>query len=55
MWCNFFLIMSAMKKGFELSSKNMMITIKKENFEFKFDKMGETASSGFLMGVEIVP
>ena len=54
MWCNLFLITLAMKKGFELSSKNMMITIKKENFEFTFDKMGETASGGFLMGVEIV-
>ena len=41
--------------GFELSSKDMMITIKKGNFEFTFNKMGETASGGFLMGVEIVP
>ena len=55
MWCNLFLITSAMKKGFKLSSKDMKITIKKGSFEFTFDKMGETASGGFLMGVKIVP
>ena len=33
----------------------MKVTIRKGSFEFTFDKMGETASSGFLMGVEIVP
>ena len=55
MWCNLFLITSAMKKGFELSSKDMKVTIRKGSFEFTFNKMGETASGGFLMGVDIVP
>ena len=55
MWCNLFSITSAMKKGFEISSKNMVVSISKGDFKFCFDKVGETISGGFLMGVEIVP
>ena len=55
MWCNLFSITSAMKKGFELSSKDMQVKVKNGNFEFVFDKMGETVSGGFLMGIEIMP
>ena len=38
MWCNLFSTTLAMKKGFELSSKDMMVMIKKGNFKFKFVK-----------------
>ena len=44
-----------MKKGFTMSSKDMIITMSKGNFTFKFDKMGETVTGGFLIGVKIVP
>ena len=49
------MITAAMKKGFTMSSKDMIITMSKGNFTFKFDKMGETVTGGFLIGVEIVP
>ena len=55
LWCNLFSITSAMKKGFAISSKDMVVSISKGNFKFNFDKVGETASGGFLMGIEIVP
>ena len=53
--CNLFSITAAMKKGFSMSSKDMVITMSKGNFSFKFDKMGEMATGGFLIGIEIVP
>ena len=55
MWCNLFLITSAMKKGFNISSNDMVVSISKGDFKFSFDKVGETMNSGFLMGVKIVP
>ena len=54
-YCNLFSITAAMKKGFSMSSKDMVITMSKGNFSFKFDKMGETVTGGLLIGVEIVP
>ena len=44
-----------MKKGFEISSKDMVVSVSKGDFKFCFDKVGETVNGGFLMGVEIVP
>ena len=55
MWCNLFSITSATKKGFEISSKDMVVSISKGDFKFCFDKVRETISGGFLMGVDIVP
>ena len=43
-----------MKKGFELTSKGMKVKIKEGTFEFIFDKIGQTTSGSFLMGVEVV-
>ena len=54
-WCNLFSITSAMKKGFSISSKDMVVSITKGDFKFSFNKVRETMSGGFLMGVEIVP
>ena len=55
MWCNLFSITSAMKKGFNISSKDMVVSISKGDFKFSFDKVREMMSGGFLMGVKIVP
>ena len=54
-YCNLFLITVAIKKGFRMSSKDMVITTSKGKFLFKFDKMGETVTGGFLIGIKIVP
>ena len=50
-----FSITSEMKKGFNISSKDMVVSISKGDFKFSFNKVREMMSSGFLMGVEIVP
>ena len=53
LWCNLFSITGAIKKGFQISNKGMMLQLSKGSTTIKFDRIGETTHGGFLVGVEI--
>jgi hypothetical protein len=52
MWVNFFSISKALKIGFDLSNKGLMISLKKESVSVTFDRVIKTIN-GSISGIKM--